>query len=207
MASGTVLVTGASTGIGEATVAPPEGARLRRGRRRAQGRGRRAAEARGVRTVRLDVTDAGSIAAARDELGDVAARRPREQRRHRRGGAARVPAARPAAPAARDQPDRPGGGDAGVPPRAARAARGRIVNGQLDRRPRGAAAGERLQRLEVRARGDQRLAAARAALAGRRRDPDRARRREDADLEQGRRSSPTRCSRTCRPRPSGCTAS
>jgi NAD(P)-dependent dehydrogenase (short-subunit alcohol dehydrogenase family) len=68
--SGTVLVTGASTGIGEATalhlkelgfdsvgaVRKDEDAdRLRAG---------------GLRTVKLDVTDAASIAAARDELGD-----------------------------------------------------------------------------------------------------------------------------------------
>jgi NAD(P)-dependent dehydrogenase (short-subunit alcohol dehydrogenase family) len=69
--SGTVLVTGASTGIGEATalhlkelgfdsvgaVRKDEDAeRLR---------------AAGLRTVKLDVTDAGSIAAAREELGDA----------------------------------------------------------------------------------------------------------------------------------------
>jgi len=70
MATGTVLVTGASTGIGEATalhlkelgfdsvgaVRKDEDAeRLR---------------AAGLRTVKLDVTDGGSIAAARAELGD-----------------------------------------------------------------------------------------------------------------------------------------
>jgi NAD(P)-dependent dehydrogenase (short-subunit alcohol dehydrogenase family) len=70
MASGTVLVTGASTGIGEATalhlkelgfdsvgaVRKDEDAeRLR---------------AAGLRAVKLDVTDSGSIAAARAELGD-----------------------------------------------------------------------------------------------------------------------------------------
>jgi NAD(P)-dependent dehydrogenase (short-subunit alcohol dehydrogenase family) len=70
--SGTVLVTGASTGIGEATalhlkelgfdsvgaVRKDEDAeRLR---------------ATGLRTVKLDVTDAGSIAAAREELGGSA---------------------------------------------------------------------------------------------------------------------------------------
>jgi len=70
MATGTVLVTGASTGIGEATalhlkelgfdsvgaVRKDEDAeRLR---------------AAGLRAVKLDVTDGGSIAAARAELGD-----------------------------------------------------------------------------------------------------------------------------------------
>jgi len=68
---GTVLVTGASTGIGEATVL-----RLRTLGFEAIGAVRKDADAerleeRGVRTVRIDVTDAGQIAAAREELGDV----------------------------------------------------------------------------------------------------------------------------------------
>jgi NAD(P)-dependent dehydrogenase (short-subunit alcohol dehydrogenase family) len=71
MPSGTVLVTGASTGIGEATVHhlkslgfDPIGAvRKDEDAERLEGRG--------VRTVRIDVTDAGQIAAARDELGDA----------------------------------------------------------------------------------------------------------------------------------------
>jgi NAD(P)-dependent dehydrogenase (short-subunit alcohol dehydrogenase family) len=69
MAEGTVLVTGASTGIGEATALhlkelgfdsvaavrrEDDAQRLRR---------------QGLRTIRLDVTDPGSIAAARKELG------------------------------------------------------------------------------------------------------------------------------------------
>jgi NAD(P)-dependent dehydrogenase (short-subunit alcohol dehydrogenase family) len=71
MPSGTVLVTGASTGIGEATVHhlkslgfDPIGA-VRRDEDAER------LESRGVRTVRIDVTDAGQIAAARDELGDA----------------------------------------------------------------------------------------------------------------------------------------
>jgi NAD(P)-dependent dehydrogenase (short-subunit alcohol dehydrogenase family) len=70
MASGTVLVTGASTGIGEATVlhlrelgfGPVAAVRKDEDAERL--------EALGLRTVRIDVTDAGQIAAARDELGD-----------------------------------------------------------------------------------------------------------------------------------------
>jgi NAD(P)-dependent dehydrogenase (short-subunit alcohol dehydrogenase family) len=72
MPSGTVLVTGASTGIGEATVHhlkalgfDPVGAvRKDEDAERLEGGG--------IRTVRIDVTDAGQIAAAREELGDVA---------------------------------------------------------------------------------------------------------------------------------------
>jgi NAD(P)-dependent dehydrogenase (short-subunit alcohol dehydrogenase family) len=68
--SGTVLVTGASTGIGEATVLhlrelgfePVAG--VRRDDDAERLRGER------LRTVKLDVTDAAQIAAARDELGD-----------------------------------------------------------------------------------------------------------------------------------------
>jgi NAD(P)-dependent dehydrogenase (short-subunit alcohol dehydrogenase family) len=71
MPSGTVLVTGASTGIGEATVHhlkslgfDPVGAvRKDEDAERLEGRG--------IRTVRIDVTDAGQIAAAREELGDA----------------------------------------------------------------------------------------------------------------------------------------
>jgi len=71
MATGTVLVTGASTGIGEATVV-----HLKTLGFDAIGAVRRDEDAerlegRGVRTVRIDVSDAGQIAAARDELGDA----------------------------------------------------------------------------------------------------------------------------------------
>ena len=71
MATGTVLVTGTSTGIGEATVL-----HLNTLGFDAVGTVRSAEEAerleiRGVRTVRIDVTDAGQIASAREELGDA----------------------------------------------------------------------------------------------------------------------------------------
>jgi NAD(P)-dependent dehydrogenase (short-subunit alcohol dehydrogenase family) len=70
MPTGTVLVTGASTGIGEATVlhlrelgfTPIAGVRKDEDAERLEGMG--------VRTARIDVTDATQIAAARDELGD-----------------------------------------------------------------------------------------------------------------------------------------
>jgi NAD(P)-dependent dehydrogenase (short-subunit alcohol dehydrogenase family) len=69
MATGTVLVTGASTGIGEATVLhlqklgfDPIGA-VRKDEDAER------LEAHGLRTTRIDVTDADQIAAARDALG------------------------------------------------------------------------------------------------------------------------------------------
>jgi NAD(P)-dependent dehydrogenase (short-subunit alcohol dehydrogenase family) len=72
MASGTVLVTGASTGIGEATVLhlrelgfePLAGVRKEEDAERL-GRS-------GIRSVMLDVTDTGQIGAVRAELGDSA---------------------------------------------------------------------------------------------------------------------------------------
>jgi NAD(P)-dependent dehydrogenase (short-subunit alcohol dehydrogenase family) len=71
MPTGTVLVTGASTGIGEATVL-----HLRELGFDAVGAVRKdedaeRLEAGGIRTVRIDVTDADQIAAARDALGDI----------------------------------------------------------------------------------------------------------------------------------------
>jgi NAD(P)-dependent dehydrogenase (short-subunit alcohol dehydrogenase family) len=70
MPSGAVLVTGASTGIGEATVLhlrelgfdPIAAVRKDGDAERLEGQG--------VRTVRIDVTDADQIAAARDALGE-----------------------------------------------------------------------------------------------------------------------------------------
>ena len=70
MPTGTVLVTGASTGIGEATVLhlrelgfdPIAAVRKDEDAERLEGQG--------VRTTRIDVTDADQIAAARDALGD-----------------------------------------------------------------------------------------------------------------------------------------
>src|SRR5215207_7401116 len=70
MPTGTVLVTGASTGIGEATVLhlrelgfdPVAAVRKDEDAERLEGHG--------LRTTRIDVTDADQIAAARDALGD-----------------------------------------------------------------------------------------------------------------------------------------
>ena len=71
MASGTVLVTGASTGIGEATVVHLKGLGFDAvGAVRKDDDAERL-EARGVRTVRIDVTKPDQIAAAREELGDA----------------------------------------------------------------------------------------------------------------------------------------
>jgi NAD(P)-dependent dehydrogenase (short-subunit alcohol dehydrogenase family) len=70
MPSGTVLVTGASTGIGEATVmhlrelgfSPIAAVRKDEDAERLEGRG--------LRTTRIDVTDPDQIAAAREALGE-----------------------------------------------------------------------------------------------------------------------------------------
>jgi NAD(P)-dependent dehydrogenase (short-subunit alcohol dehydrogenase family) len=71
MPGGTVLITGASTGIGEATAL-----HLKELGFDSVGAVRKAEDAerlrsQGLRTVRLDVTDPSSIAAARAELGDA----------------------------------------------------------------------------------------------------------------------------------------
>lgn len=71
MATGTVLVTGASTGIGEATALY-----LKELGFDSVGAVRKEEDAQrlrshGLRTVKLDVTDAASIAAARADLGDA----------------------------------------------------------------------------------------------------------------------------------------
>ncbi len=71
MATGTVLVTGASTGIGEATAL-----HLKELGFDSVGAVRKEADAerlrsRGLRTVKLDVTDPASISAARADLGDA----------------------------------------------------------------------------------------------------------------------------------------
>ena len=71
MASGTVLVTGASTGIGEATVLHLTTLGFDAVGAVRKDEDAERLEARGVRTVRIDVTDADQIAAARDSLGDT----------------------------------------------------------------------------------------------------------------------------------------
>src|SRR5215218_8411685 len=72
MASGTVLVTGASTGIGEATVLHLATLGFDAVGAVRKDEDAERLEARGVRTVRIDVTDSDQIGAARDELGDTA---------------------------------------------------------------------------------------------------------------------------------------
>ena len=185
MASGTVLVTGASTGIGEATVLHLRQLGFEPDRGRAQGRGCRAAGGTGA-AHHADRRDRRRSDRRRTRRARRrAARGSCEQRGHCRGRTARVPPDRQAAPAARDQPDRPGGCDTGVPPRTPPRARPDRER-ELDRRAGGPAPGRRVQRIEVRTRGSQRLATPRAALARRRRDPHRAGWREDANLEEGR---------------------
>src|SRR5262245_2761932 len=71
MATGTVLVTGASTGIGEATVLHLKTLGFDAIGAVRKDEDAERLEGRGVRTVRIDVTDADQIAAAREELGDA----------------------------------------------------------------------------------------------------------------------------------------
>ena len=71
MASGTVVVTGASTGIGEATALHLRelGFDVRAGARKDEDAER--LRSQGVTPLRVDVTDSTSIAAAAEELGDA----------------------------------------------------------------------------------------------------------------------------------------
>src|ERR671923_1914976 len=71
MATGTVLVTGASTGIGEATVLHLKTLGFEAIGAVRKDEDAERLEGRGIRTVRLDVTDVEQIAAARAELGDA----------------------------------------------------------------------------------------------------------------------------------------
>ena len=71
MATGTVLVTGASTGIGEATVLHLKTLGFDAIGAVRKDEDAERLEGRGIRTIRIDVTDAGQIAAAREELGDA----------------------------------------------------------------------------------------------------------------------------------------
>jgi NAD(P)-dependent dehydrogenase (short-subunit alcohol dehydrogenase family) len=71
MPTGTVLVTGASTGIGEATVLHLKALGFDAIGAVRKDEDAERLEGRGVRTVRIDVTDGRQIAAARDELGDA----------------------------------------------------------------------------------------------------------------------------------------
>jgi NAD(P)-dependent dehydrogenase (short-subunit alcohol dehydrogenase family) len=72
MPTGTVLVTGASTGIGEATVLHLKTLGFDAIGAVRKDEDAERLEGRGVRTVRIDVTDADLIATARDELADIA---------------------------------------------------------------------------------------------------------------------------------------
>jgi NAD(P)-dependent dehydrogenase (short-subunit alcohol dehydrogenase family) len=72
MASGTVLVTGASTGIGEATVLHLKTLGFDAVGAVRKNEDAERLEGRGIRTVRIDVTSPDQIAAARDQLGDIA---------------------------------------------------------------------------------------------------------------------------------------
>ena len=116
-----VLVTGASSGIGAACARAARRARLAGARARAP---RRATRPTGTRELVLDVTDAEAIA-PRARARSIA-RRARRQRRHRDRRAARVPARRTSSPPARGERRRPAPRHAGAPA-GARRSRGRVV--------------------------------------------------------------------------------
>jgi NAD(P)-dependent dehydrogenase (short-subunit alcohol dehydrogenase family) len=184
MPSGTVLVTGASTGIGEATVHHLKTLGFDSIGAVRKDEDAERLEARGVRTVRIDVTDAGQIAAARDELGDIAL----EGLVNNAGIAVAAPLEFLPMEKLRQQLEINLIGQAAVTQAflpALRRARGRIVNvssigGRVALPLLGAYNASKFG-----FGGHERLAAARAAPAGRRRDPDRAGWREDADLGKG----------------------
>ena len=172
----TVLVTGASTGIGRTTalMLAELGATVLAGVRNTA-----AGEALGptVRPVQLDITNPDDIAA----LDLSTARRARQQRRDRDQRPARVPAGRRAAPPAGGQRDRPARRHPGLSPGAPtlpRADREHL----LDRRARRAAALRPVLGVQVRPRGAERFAAARAARVRHPRHARRARGDRDADL-------------------------
>src|SRR5918999_3273491 len=70
MADGTVLVTGASTGIGEATALHLKELGFDSVAAVRKDEDAERLSVSGLRTVKLDVTDTGSISAVRGELGD-----------------------------------------------------------------------------------------------------------------------------------------
>ena len=182
---GAVLVTGASSGIGEASARHlgSLGFEVLAGVRKEEDAER--LRGAGLEPVRLDVTDPGSIAEARTRLAGRPLAGLVQQRRGRGLRPARVHSDRGASPPARGQPDRTCRRHAGVPARPSvrpRPDRERLV----DRRSGGGAADEPVPRVEVRARGVERLTAPRAPRPGHRGERGRARRREDAHLGEGR---------------------
>ena len=151
---GTVLVTGASTGIGEATALHLKGSASTPWARSARTRTPSGCAAAGLRTVKLDVTDSDSIAAARAELGDG----PLAGLVNNAGIAVAGPIEFLPLDQLRLQLEVNLVGQVAVTQAflpALRAGAWADRERQLDRRPVRAAAGRALQRVEVRHRGDQ----------------------------------------------------
>jgi nucleoside-diphosphate-sugar epimerase len=187
VALGTVLITGASTGIGEATAH-----HLKELGFDPVGAVRRPEDAErlgfaGLRTVTLDLTDSESIAAARHNLGDG----PLTGLVNNAGIAVAAPLEFIPLEQLRRQLEINVIGQVAVIQRflpALRAGRGRIVNvssigGRVALPLLGA-----YSDVQVRPRGDERLAAPGAATPGARRRRRRARRGQDADLAKGERA-------------------
>ena len=149
MASGIVLITGASSGIGEATAH-----RLRELGFDPVAAVRRDDDAErlgsaGLRTVKLDVTDSESIASAAADLAGA----PLAGLVNNAGIAVAAPLEFLPVDQLRRQLEINLVGQLAVTQSflpALRAGRGRIVNVSLDRRARGSAAGRRLRHVQVR---------------------------------------------------------
>jgi hypothetical protein len=179
-----VLVTGASSGIGEACTLRlrQAGWRVFAGVRDEEAASR--LQAHGVEPIPLDVTNADEIVAAVEVVGPTLHGLVR-QRGHRHRRAARARAARRAPSPARGERRRSRRGGPGLPAGA--------PHGVGSHRPHGV--GQRAERaslprpvrcVEARARGDRRCGPSRAPPVGDPRDHRRAGERRDRDLAQGR---------------------
>ena len=185
MASGTVVVTGASSGIGEASVRhlTQLGFEVRAGVRKQEDAER--LRSQGVKPLMIDVTDADSIAVARDQLGG----RPLAGLVNNAGVAVSSPLEHVPIDSLRDQLEINLIGQIAVTQAflpGLRAARGRIVMVSSIGGRMALPLDRALQRLEVRPGGRQRRAPPGAARRGRG-DPGGAGSGEDADLGQGQR--------------------